>query len=221
MWCVPKIDKQFIERMEDILDLYERPHNPKEPVLCFDEKSTQLLEDTRLTKPTQEGKPRKRDYEYKRNGTANIFVAVDPKAGFRATNVTKRRTKIDFAREIRRITNLPRYQDADRIHIVLDNLNTHFKQSFLETFGPEETERIVSRITFHYTPTHASWLNMAEIEIGILSRQCLRQRIPTEKELQTHTSTWRRQRNRQKSKIHWRWTKRDARKVFKYDRVEN
>jgi transposase len=204
--------------MEHILDLYAKPYNPREPVLCFDEKSVQLLEDTRPTIPVQEKKTRKRDYEYKRNGTANIFVAVEPQKGFRTTKTTKRRTRTDFAHEIARVTSFPRYQDTDRIHIVLDNLNTHYEKSITETYERQKAAAIMKRIRFHYTPTHASWLNMAEIEIGILSRQCLRQRIPTQQELRAHTRAWREQRNRSRMKIKWRWTKQDARRVFKYSR---
>lgn len=221
MWCIPTVTPEFIERMEDILELYAKLYDPKEPVLCFDEKSTQLLGDIRSTIPTEEGKIRKRDYEYKRNGTANIFVTVEPHDGFRTTKTTKRRTKSDFAHEIARIANLPRYQGVDCLHIVLDNLNTHFEKSLIEAFGTEQTERVLQRIQFHYTPKHASWLNMAEIEIGILSRQCLKQRIPTRKELRAHIRVWRERRNRHQMKIQWRWTKNDARRVFKYEKAGN
>jgi hypothetical protein len=221
MWCIPEVTPEFIERMEHILDLYAKPYNPKEPILCFDEKSIQLLEDSKKPLPAKQGKLRRRDYEYVRRGTANIFVAVEPKAGSRTTNATKRRTKADFAREIRRIANLRRYRDANRIHVVLDNLNTHFEKSFTETFRKQQAKALIRRVRFHYTPKHASWLNMAEIEIGILSRQCLKRRIPTHAELRTHTKAWQKQRNRSRMKIQWRWTKNDARKVFKYDGVGN
>lgn len=204
--------------MEHILDLYAKPYNPKEPLVCFDEKSIQLLEDTRVIKQTKEGSVRKRDYEYKRNGIRNIFVAVEPQKGFRTTNTTRRRTKKDFAHEIKRIANMPRYAKTKRIHIVLDNLNTHFEKSLLETFGEKETICIMKRLEFHYTPKHASWLNMAEIEIGILSRQCLKRRAGTQKVLCENIRAWKSLRNRKSAKIHWRWTKKDARKVFKYSR---
>ncbi|MEK7079577.1 MAG: IS630 family transposase [Patescibacteria group bacterium] len=216
MWCIPKVDRQFIQRMEDVLDLYEKQYDQKEPILCFDEKSIQLLEHTRAMILSKKGRSRKVDYEYKRNGTANIFVTVDPKAGFRTKRITKRRTKTDFAKEIERIVNIPRYKGAKRIHIVLDNLNTHSKKSIRETFDKEKGAEILSRIKFHYTPKHASWLNMAEIEIGILSRQCLKQRIATEKDMRKQVSAWQRERNRRRMKIQWRWTKKDARKVFHY-----
>ena len=141
MWCIPKLTPEFIERMEDLLELYAKPCNLPEPVLCFDEKSKQLLRDTRPVKNTTEGKPRRRDYEYERNGPRNIFVTVEPKGGYRDVKVTMRRKKQDFAKEMRRIVDLPRYKDATTIHVVLDNLNTHFEKSFLETFGKKETKR--------------------------------------------------------------------------------
>lgn len=216
MWCVPKIDEEFIERMEDVLDLYEKPYNPEEPVVCFDEKSKQLLEDTRTTIPTQPGKPRRRDYEYKRNGTRNLFCSVEPKVGHREITDTDRRTKRDFAFEIRRIVTQT-YKQATKIHFVLDNLNTHCRKSLRETFGPRETRRLMKRICFHHTPKHASWLNMAEIELSILGRQALNQRIPDQHTLQRICTTYQYRRNKQHAIITWKFTKQDARKIFKYD----
>lgn len=221
MWCIPEIDNQFIERMEDIMDLYEKPYDPQEPVIGFDEKAKQLIEDKRPRIPMKPHKPQRYDYEYRRNGTRNIFLAVEPKGGFRTTFVTKRRTKAEFAREIERIVMLPRYQTARRTHIVLDNLNTHCEKSLIETLGEEKTRAIMSRIQFHYTPKHASWLNMAEVEISILSRQCLHRRIPTETILKHDTACWEQRRNSQQATIHWRFTKEDARKIFKYDDGQN
>ncbi len=217
MWCIPNITPEFIERMEHILELYALPYNPKEPILCLDEKSVQLLEDTRVTVRTKEGSVRKRDYEYKRNGTCNIFVTVEPRAGFRTTHTTTRRTRRDFAHEIRRIERMKRYRHATTIHIVLDNLNTHFEKSLIETFGEKEAARIMTRIRFHYTPKHASWLNMAEIEIGIVSRQCLKRRAGSRTALRANICAWRRDRNRRVARIDWQWTKADARRVFKYE----
>jgi|SRR3989344_2379514 len=163
------------------------------------------------------GRITRRDYEYVRNGAANVFVAVDPKAGYRTTHATKRRTKADFAREIRRISTLPRYRKAVVIHMVLDNLNTHKARSLMETFGTREAERIMRRVAFHHTPKHASWLNMAEIELSILGRQALNQRIPSRSALRAHLRAWQSRRNRQHLKIKWRFTKQDARRIFKYD----
>ena len=196
--------------------LYGKPYNPQEPVICFDEKSKELREDTRDGIPATEHTPRKRDYEYKRNGTTNIFLAVEPKGGSREVTATKRRTKRDFAKEMQRIANLPRYRAARQIHVVLDNLNTHFAPSFYETFTRGEASRLLSRLRFHYTPKHASWLNMAEIELSILSRQALQGRIPTIENLQARIRRWKRERNKKRAMIQWRFTKRDARKVFRY-----
>lgn len=223
MWCIPKVDEIFIKRMEDVLTLYAKPYNPAEPVICFDEKSKQLLRDIRTRICCQEGISAKRDYEYKCNGTRNIFIAVEPKGGYREATVTKRRTKKDFAHEIKRLTELPRYQQAKTIHLVLDNLNTHFKGSFIETFGIRKANPILKRIKFHYTPKHASWLNMAEIELSILSRQALTGRIPTEEKLVEQMTLWEEKRNLQQATIKWKFTKEDARKIFKYGygRVQN
>jgi len=216
MWCIPKITDEFVERMEDILDLYEKPYNPEEPVVCFDEKSKRLFEDTRPVSPTKPGKPRRRDYEYKRHGTRNIFCSVEPKGQHREITDTERRTRQDFSLEIRRIVTAT-YRTAKKIHFVLDNLNTHFQKSLRETFGPREKRRLMRRICFHHTPKHASWLNMAEIELSILGRQALNQRIPTSHVLREICENYERQRNQQKATINWRFTKQDARKVFKYE----
>ena len=218
MWVIPKITPQFIERMEHILDLYAKPYNPQEPVICFDEKSKQLLENTRPVIPMRQGTVRKSDYEYQRNGTANIFMTVEPQGGYRSARATHRRTKRDFAHEIRRIIDLPRYRHVERLHVVLDNLNTHFKKSLSETFSKQETRRILSHVQFHYTPKHASWLNMAEIELSILGRQCLNQRISGVPILKHHLKAWQARRNNHHSKISWKFTKQDAQNVFKYNR---
>lgn len=221
MWCIPKVDEMFIKRMEDVLTLYAKPYNPAEPVICFDEKSKQLLQDIRTRIHCKEGISAKRDYEYKRNGTRNIFIAVEPKGGYREAIITKRRTKKDFAHEIKRLAELPRYQQAKTIHLVLDNLNTHFEGSFIETFGKKESQYILDRLMFHYTPKHASWLNMAEIELSILSRQALSGRIPNVATLEGRTARWQEKRNRNSATIQWKFTKEDARKIFKYDKMGN
>lgn len=220
MWCVPKIDQLFKERMEDVLELYERPYNPKEPMVCFDEKSKQLLADRRESIPAKPCQPRRADYQYERKGTRNLFIAVEPKAGQRKVKVTKRRTKADFAKFIKQLTEKT-YQRAEKIHIVLDNLNTHFQNSLQETFDEQIVKRLLKRICFHYTPYHASWLNMAEIEIGILNRQCLNRRIPTEKQLCQEVNKWQTDRNKQGAKINWRFTRIKARKVFKYHSLDS
>jgi hypothetical protein len=200
MWVLPKIDAAFIAAMEHVLALYALPYNPKEPLLCFDEKSIQLIEETRKVIETKAGKPRKRDYEYKRNGTRNIFLVVEPKAGWRSVKATARRTKHNFAKEIARIEGCARYTHAKKIHVVLDNLNTHGEHSLVETFGKKEAKRLMKRIVFHHTPKHASWLDMAEIELSILTRQALG-RIGTKAALRKRLSVWSRDRNRKKATI--------------------
>ncbi len=203
--------------MEDVLTLYAKAYNVREPVLCFDEKSKQLIEDTRTCIPTKEGRVRRRDYEYKRNGTQNIFVTIEPKGGYRNVMITEKRTRTDFAKAIRHIVDLPRYRFATTIHLVLDNLNTHTAKSFYQTFSKKEADRILSRITFHHTPKHASWLNMAEIEIGVLDRQCIKGRVPTKAKLVQKIGQWQHIRNARKEMIHWKWTVTDARRRFRYE----
>ena len=220
MWCIPTVTPEFIERMEHILDLYQKSYDPQEPVLCFDEKSKQLITDTRPLQRAKEKRLAYRDYEYKRNGTRNIFMTVEPKGGHREVAVTTHRKKPDFAREIQRITKLHRYRACKKIHIVLDNLNTHFPKSLEETFGKTEAKRMLSRIQFHYTPKHASWLNMAEIEIGVFSRQSIKGRMGTEKKLKEHARIWQQGRNREHAMIHWKFTTKDARAKFKYQPTE-
>ena len=212
MWCIPKITEEFKKRMEDVLDLYEKTYDAKEPVICFDEKSKQLIADTREIQPAKEGKPKRRDYEYKRNGTRNIFVTVEPKGGHREITVTKRRTRADFAKEIQRIVDLPRYAEALKIHIVLDNLNTHFEKSLIETFKKEESERLLAKIQFHHTPKHGSWLNIAENELSSLTRQCVSgRRIADIQTLQEETSAWSTDVNSSQRGVDWQMKIDDAR----------
>ena len=213
MWCIPKLTPEFRERMEDVLALYERPHNPDEPVICLDEKSLQLLAHVQKPLVMKVGKTRREDYEYVRHGTRNIFVAVEPKAGIRQVGVTTRRKKKDLAKFVRMLLN-GAYRHASLVHLVLDNLNTHNASSFHETFGKEEAERLLKRIRFHHTPKHASWLNMAEIEIGILSRQCLKQRFEDEQRLKTSVRAWKQERNRHRATIIWKFTRQDAEQTF-------
>jgi hypothetical protein len=212
MWCIPNLTPEFKERMEDILVLYAKPYDPKEPVVCFDEKSKQLLKDSRALKATQPGKTRIRDYEYVRNGTRNIFVAMESKGGKRMTEVTKCRKKTDYARFVEKV--IDSYPDADTIHFVQDNLNTHFITSLIEAFGVRKAKRLWKRLTLHYTPKHASWLNMAEIEIGVLSRQCIKGRIPSAEVLERKIAAWEQRRNTKRCGINWKFTKAKARKVF-------
>ncbi len=206
MWCIGRLNEEYRERMYNLLELYAKPYNKLEPVVCVDEKSKQLLEETR---ETLRGKIKKIDYEYKRNGTRNIFIAVEPKGGKRKVKVTKHRKKPDYAYFIKDLV-MRKYKNAKVIHLVADNLNTHFVSSFYETFSKQEAAEILSRIKFHYTPKHASWLNMAEIEIGIMDRQCLARRIPTAKMLTSEINAWQKKRNKHKSTIQWKFSRQDA-----------
>jgi len=215
MWCIPTLNKEYIERMEHLLELYGLVPNPNEPLVCMDEKSKQLLRDTRASLSMKEGKTKRTDYEYKRNGTRNIFLAVAPHEGQRFCSVTLRRTKKDFAQFIRALLT-KHYPHTKKIHLVCDNLNTHFPSSFFEAFPKTEAKRLLKRIVFHYTPKHASWLNMAEIELSVLSSQCIKGRVPTEQILGEKMAQWERARNTTHTKIQWKFTVADARKKFKY-----
>ena len=211
MWCIPKVDAEYVARMENILDLYEEPPDPKRPVVNFDETPIQLIGETRVPIAAKRGRLRKIDYEYKRNGTANLFVTVDRHAGRRKVNVTDRRTRADFAAEMRELVDVD-YPDADRIRVVLDNLNTHSAASLYEAFPPAEARRILRKLEFHFTPKHASWLNMVEIEIGVLSKQCLNRRIPDKATLVREVAEWERRRNAQGATIRWLFTVEKARR---------
>lgn len=216
MWCIQKIDDEYKRRMYEILDLYEQPYNSLQPVIGVDEKPKQLLQDSRTPIPMTPGSPEKYDYEYVRRGKANIFVGVDFKGGKRCLKVTKRRTKQDFARYIKHLTNVT-FRDADMLHIVLDNLNTHFEKSLYETFSHEETEQILSRVKFHYTPKHASWLNIAEVEINVMDMECTGRRIKDHGILSNEVAVWSKNRNLVHKTIDWSFTRRDAdRKLSKY-----
>ena len=212
MWCIPKLTDEFKERMENLIELYLKQLNPTEPVICLDEKSKQLLEDSRMGKGVMPGKIAIRDYEYVRKGTANIFAAIEAKAGKRLMAVTKRRTKRDYAKFLKKL--IAKYPHADVIHLVQDNLNTHSEKSLVAAFGQEKAHQMMRQLKFHFTPKHASWLNMAEIEIGILSRQCLRRRISGIKELQREVSAWEKRSNKVKRTITWKFTTEKAQKIF-------
>jgi hypothetical protein len=200
---------EYRERMYDLLALYAKPYDAAEPVVCLDEKSKQLLEQTRCVIPGAPGQVAKEDYEYKRAGTRNLFVAVEPKGGHREVEVTRRRTKPDFVAFVQFLV-LKVYAQARKIHLVLDNLNTHFRASFEQVMGLEAATALLARIEFHYTPKHASWLNMAEIEIGILERQCIGGRIGNEDRLRSEVAAWEQRRNEGGSRIEWKFTRQDA-----------
>jgi len=212
MWCIPKLNDEFRERMEDLLDLYAEPYDPQRPVICLDEKSKQLLGDSRPSLPAGPGKTAVQDYEYVRKGTRNIFVAVEPKGGKRVTEVTGRRTKGDYALFVERV--LETYPDAEVVRLVQDNLNTHGIHSLVETFGVRKAKRLWKRVETHPTPKHASWLNMAEIEIGILGKQCLGRRIASAKELSREVQAYTDRRNEERGAITWRFSRERAREVF-------
>ncbi len=216
MWCIPEITPEFIERMYDILDLYSLPYDPKRPVIGVDEKPKQLIADSKTPILMKAGRCERYDYEYIRNGTATIFMAAEFKAGKRTTRVTSRRTMRDFAKFIRHLVDRV-YPDAEKLILVLDNLNTHKPKSFYEMYEADEADRILNKIEFHYTPNHASWLNVAEIEIGVMDTECTRRRIPHKEILRQEVMAWERMRNKHKMKIDWRFTRQKAdEKLSKY-----
>jgi len=196
--------------MEDVLDLYAEPYDAKRPKVNFDESSKQLLADTRSPLPAHSGQPRRYDYTYARDGTRNLFLFCEPQAGWRQITVTERRTKVDFAHQMKWLVD-DRYPEADIIRLVVDNLNTHKAASLYEAFAPEEARRIAKKLEFHYTPKHGSWLNMAEIEFSVLSRQCLDRRIPDEATLRQEVHAYQVRRNAEQATIDWRFSVSDAR----------
>lgn len=200
--------------MEDILSLYAQPYNPQRPMICFDEKSYQLLGHTHPPIACQPGQVRREDHEYERHSTRNLFMFAEPKAGQRHVLVTRRRQKQDFAYAMRYLVDVL-YPEADCIDVVMDNLNTHHYHALVEFFGKQEADRIMSRLCFHFTPVHASWLNMAEIELSVLSQQCLRRRLSDEWTLVPEIIAWETQRNLAKRRIHWAFSLQDAHTVFK------
>ena len=209
MWCIGALTEEYRARMYALLELYARPKSKAEPVICIDEKSLQLIGHSREPLPMASHNPTKQDYEYVRNGTTNLFVAVEPKAGQRIVSVTERRGKVDFVAFIEGLLT-GAYAKARRIHLVLDNLNTHFRKCFNDVLGERAAAKLLRRVQFHYTPKHASWLNMAEIEIGILSRQCLDRRISNRELLQSEVDAWQQARNEENRTIEWKFTRQDA-----------
>ena len=196
--------------MEDVLDLYAEPYAPKRPLVCLDEKSIQLIAETRKPLPMEPGQPERFDYEYRRNGTRNLFVFFQPLAGWRHVKVTERRTKIDFAHCMKELVDVY-FPEAEVIRVVQDNLNTHTPATLYEAFEPAEAKRILERLEFHYTPKHGSWLNMVEIEIATLKKQCLDRRIPDEDTLRHEIAAWEAPRNKRRATVDWRFTTADAR----------
>jgi transposase len=210
MWCIPQVDAEYVARMEDVLDLYAEAPDPKRPVVCFDESPTQLIGEVRQPIPAEPGQIERYDCEYKRNGTANLFIFLDAHRSWRRVKVTDSRAAVDFATCMRELTDL-HFPQAERIRVVLDNLSTHTAGALYQTFPACEARRVLQRMEFHYVPKHASWLNMVEIEIGVLRSQCLDRRIDSREQLVSEIAAWERQRNTSGARIKWMFTTDKAR----------
>jgi DDE superfamily endonuclease len=211
MWCIPpKQSAEFVYHMEDVLEVYHRPYDPRRPVLCIDETSNQLVGETRTPLPPRPGMVERRDYEYERHGVANLFLACEPLAGWRHVAVTEHRGRVDWAGFIRSLLD-GRYAQAERVVLVMDQLNTHALASLYEAFPPEEAKRLAARIELHHTPKHGSWLNIAEIELSALGRQCLACRIAQQNTLRRKVEQWEDQRNATATKVDWQFTTEQAR----------
>ena len=210
-WCIPeKENAEFVCAMEDVLEVYHRPYDPKRPQVCFDEASKQHTKETRLPLPARPGDLAKYDYEYERNGTSNLFIFFAPLEAWRHLKVTDHRTRIDFAHCLRDLVDL-HFPEAEKIVLVMDNLNTHKFGSLYAAFPPAEARRIMAKLEIHYTPKHGSWLNMAEIELSVLQRQCLQARLPDQSVLIEKVTAWQKRRNARGSTVHWRFTTAEAR----------
>lgn len=202
---------EFVWRMEDVLELYEEPHDPKRPTVCFDEMPYQMVAEKRVPIPAKPGRPQRYDYEYERRGVRNLFMFFEPKASWRHVDLRERRTAVDFAQQMRKLAD-EHYPEAEKIRVVLDNLNTHTGAALYEAFKPQEARRILRRLEFHYTPKHASWLNQVEIEFSVLSRECIGgRRIPDEGMLQREVEAWEEERNEKGATVDWRFSVEDAR----------
>src|SRR5947209_5460647 len=210
MWCIPQIDGEYVARMEDVLDLYAEEPNPKCPVVCFDESPTQLIGEVRQPIPAAPGQLERSDCEYKRNGTTNLFIFLDVHRPWRKVKVTERRAAQDYAQCMHELVDV-HYPDAEYIRVVQDNLSTHSAGALYQAFPPAEARRILRRLEFHYTPKHASWLNMVEIEIGVLRSQCLDRRIETKEQLESEIAAWECQRNASGARVKWMFTTDKAR----------
>jgi hypothetical protein len=206
----PAANAAFVAAMEDVLEVYTRPHDPARPLVCLDETSKQLVAETRTPIPMQPGQPARYDYEYERNGTANLFMLFAPLEGWRHVKVTDRRTAIDYAHVLKDLSDI-HFAKADKIVLVQDNLNTHTPASLYEAFPPAEARRIAERFEWHYTPKHGSWLDMAESELAVLSSQCLDRRIADRTALEHEVAAWLRRRNTHHAKADWRFTTTAAR----------
>jgi hypothetical protein len=221
-WVLPKeANADYVCAMEDVLEVYTRPYDPNRPVVCVDEASKQLVADVIASLPMEPGQPLRQDYEYERCGTANLFMVFEPLAGQRHVQVTAQRTSMDFAAVLKELAAV-RYADAEKIVLVMDNLNTHKVAVLYQAYPPEEARRLCERFEVHYTPKHASWLNMAETELSVLSRQCLDRRIGEAELLKHEVAIWEEERNRAQVKVDWQFTTADARIKLKrlYPKIE-
>lgn len=207
---IPSVSGEFVARMEDVLDLYAEPEDDKRPKVCFDECPYQVVEEVRQPLPAKPGQPQRVDYEYKRNGTCNLFMMLEPDRGWRHVEVTDRRTKVDFAQQMKALVD-DHFPDAELIRVIVDNLNTHDPGSIYEAFAPAEARRIVKKLEFHYTPKHGSWLNAAAVELAVLANQCLERRIPDSDSVRREVGAWESRRNDHGIKVHWRFSSTDAR----------
>jgi DDE superfamily endonuclease len=210
MWCIPQVDADYVARMEDVLDLYAEAPDPKRPVVCFDESPIQLIGEVRQPIPAEPGQIERFDCEYRRNGTANLFVFLDVNRPWRKVKVTERRAAEDFAACMRELTDV-HYPQAERIRVVLDNLSTHSAGALYQAFPADEARRVLRRLEFHYVPKHASWLNMVEIEISVLASQCLDRRIDSYTRLVAEIAAWEKRRNAERARVNWMFTTEKAR----------
>jgi hypothetical protein len=210
-WCIPpESNAEFVAAMEDVLEVYHRPYDEKRPLVCLDEASRQLIGEIVEPIPAQPGQPQRIDYEYVRNGTANLFMIFEPLLGWRHVEVTERRTAKDLAEVLRWLVE-DVHAEAEKVVLVTDNLNTHTTACLYEAFAPERARRIAEKLEWHHTPKHGSWLNMAEIELSVLSRQCLNRRIESREEMQQQVRAWKDERNEREVKVQWRFTTAEAR----------
>jgi len=211
MWCIPpQEDARFVAAMEDVLEVYERPYDEQRPVVCLDEAAKQVLGHVREPLPMQPGQCQREDNEYERRGTCALFMLFEPLASWREVQVRGRRTQLDYAQVVRSLCD-EKYPDVEKIILVQDNLNTHGMWSLYQAFEPHEAQRLAQRIQWHYTPRHGSWLNMAEIELSVLARQCLQERMESQANLEQQVKVWQERRNEEKVKVDWRFGVQDAR----------
>jgi hypothetical protein len=213
-WVLPSVSAEFVYHMEDVLDLYAEPYDPARPVVCLDESPKQLIGEVLAPLPVQPGHVARYDHHYQRNGTRNLFILFQPLGGWRHVKITEHRTTQDYAQCLKDLVDI-HFPEAEVIRVVQDNLNTHTPWALYETFPPQEAKRILERLEFHYTPKHASWLNMAEIELGVLNSQCLDRRIGEEATLQKEVAAWEEERNAAKATVNWRFTTTKARGTLK------